>query len=103
MRGSYFSYGLQYHSGKSFLVIVDDFDLHEDAISVTNDIEGVLYSIKNSAFPEGNYPDFVVYRDTNDIWDEVIVNENFEFADFSIRSCLSEEQIISAVIGDNSQ
>lgn len=78
------------------LIVITDLDRGD--ISVTNDIENVLYDI-NMLFVSTNLGDFlaecvVIYRDSEGIWDQVLISKDGKFAGFE---SINKKQLSDAV------
>lgn len=86
------------------LIVIADNGLYDD-VSVTNDIEYVLYDV-NMMFVSVNLGNFladcvVIYRDSMGTWDQVLINTEGGFAGFeSINKKLLSEAVITVCGSD---
>jgi hypothetical protein len=83
-------YGKRTGKRHTFLAVTD----HDDGMSVTNDVENVLRTLCDA---EELRPGMrVIYRDTEGVWDEIVIDARCEFVGF--RSLGSEHDRGAALL-----
>lgn len=74
-----YDYEVLYYAGQKVLCITDEFDAQNPSITVTNAAEHVLKKIKRDT----ELPQMIIYRDTDGVWDRLVINDNGLFMGFS--------------------
>jgi Ni,Fe-hydrogenase III small subunit len=74
-----YDYEVTYYAGHAVLCITDLFDADNPSITVTNAAEHVLKKIQRDT----PLPKMIIYRDTDGVWDRLVINERGVFAGFS--------------------